>query len=110
MVLSPSDISITAAGSEISDNAVLSGTKFTSQASAQVGNATVLMRDLDRSQSYVTGDEMALTIDSVPMWGGYVTMPTRRFALIQDTSSLSNVTARQFALQAYVYCEPVFIV
>ena len=77
--MAASPIAIEFEGTDITADAVVADTSFTSQASAQVGNASVGIRDRERTHSFTVGGELTCDIDEQRLWGGYVTQPTMKF-------------------------------
>lgn len=75
----PSEVVITYDGNDISSYVLASGTTFDTQMNAMAGNCTVICKDPFQELSFITGRELTLTIDGVPMWGGYVTSVRRTF-------------------------------
>ena len=102
--MAASPIAIEFEGTDITADAVVADTSFTSQASAQVGNASVGIRDRERTHSFTVGGELTCDIDGQRLWGGYVTQPTMKFWFpAVKTSVLSEGDPAQVRLQAVDY-------
>jgi hypothetical protein len=77
---------------------------FNQNMNASPGNFEVWLRDPDRSLDFVTGSEIMLEIDGIPMFGGYVTQKamTDMFEA-NDTSDLADYTTRVWILRGADY-------
>ena len=95
----PSDISITLDGTEISDRVVYQETMFTSQANPVHGSFKLAARDLSQNFSPTAGEKLAFHLDSVPLFGGYLMRIGRgNFLAADDTSVPSAVRSRKWIL------------
>lgn len=95
----PSTISITYDGTDITRYVLFSSAKFDCQANAMPGTFEFVVKDVDRSLSFVTGKEIVFWLDSVKLYAGILMQVFRQYALpVSDTSVLSNVATRQFRL------------
>lgn len=100
----PSNVTITVGGTDITRNVLYPSAKFEAQASAGVGTFAFTVKDTARSLSFVTGNEVVLTLDGKRYYGGYLMQVGSRFAFpVVNTSNLSAVTARQHALAGVNY-------
>ncbi len=79
-----STIGITYDGIAITNRVLYRRSSFQSQLAAQPGTFEIVCKDLSRTDDYVTGKEVVLTVDGTPLYGGYVTQVTRTFALPAD--------------------------
>lgn len=101
---SPSTIQITVAGVDVTNKVLFSTARLESQLGAVPGIGEITIKDMDQSFDASTGDEVTLSIDGVPMWGGYVITVGRRFAVpVSDTTTPGAVETRQFVLSCLDY-------
>lgn len=76
----PSTVVIRYDGTDITNDVMPAGTRFESLNNAAQGSMSMTVRDKDQAYDFVTGKEITLEIDGVPMWGGYLTRVQRKFA------------------------------
>lgn len=82
-----STVSVTIASVDLTNHCVFERCSFTSQMNGVAGTFEVYLRDYDRTLSFTTGAEVVLSIDSVAVFGGYVTaVGMTSFAPAADTS------------------------
>lgn len=99
-----SDISIKKNGVDITNKVLFSTARFELQQGAVPGTADLTVKDVDQTFDATTGDELTLDIDGSRQWGGYILQVARQFALpVVDTTTPSEVSARQFRLTAVDY-------
>lgn len=100
----PSDVEITHNGNYITNEVLYSSAHFSAQASAGVGTFSLQVKDVNRTLSFVTGDTIELFLDGKKYFAGYIMQNGRVFAFpVVNTTTLANVTARQFALRGTNY-------
>ncbi len=82
-------------------------TSFELQYAATPGSAEVTVSDPDQILDFVTGRELRLFVDNVPLWGGYVTYVSRKHAFdAGDTvtnAPYPNYRLRQWVLRCVDY-------
>ena len=94
-----STIEIRYDGNDIADHVLFAETTFESVSSATPGTAQIVIKDPNRTLSFVTGKEVELWLDGDREWGGIVTQVSRRnFFPAVDTSDLSKVRTRKWVL------------
>lgn len=97
-----SSVVITYDGTDITSHVIFSTATFESQLNAVPGTFEFTCKDEARTLSFVTGKEVTLTIDGQKMFGGYVTLVTRKFAFpVDDTTR--QVRTRQWTLRGVDY-------
>lgn len=100
----PSSITITYDGDDITGSVLFVDATFESQATALPGTFQIRVRDKTRSLSFTTGREISFAIDGVTLFGGYLTQVGRTFALpVVDTQPISSVTQRIWVLRGADY-------
>jgi hypothetical protein len=100
----PSEIIIVYDGSDVTDLVILASASFESQLAAQPGTFEFTVIDRERTQTFVTGKELTLTVDGQLLWGGYVTQVSRTFPFpAVDTEPLSGVDSREWVLRGVDY-------
>lgn len=101
------EITITPPGGSplsITDDCVFSRCSFSSQMGAVAGRFDVYVRDTHGTYSFTTGSEILLTVDGVPMFGGYLLMKgMTSFAPAADTTSLVDYQLRLWHLSGPDY-------
>lgn len=76
---------------DITDSVVFGRSSFSTQMNGVPGTFDIYVRDPTISFSFTTGTEVALTIDTVPLFGGYITqVGMTSFAPAADTSDLET--------------------
>lgn len=89
---------------DITQDVIVAQTHFELLAGAVPGQFEFVIKDRDRSRSYVSGKEITVKVDGVPLWGGFVFSVARKFAFpVVDTSDLSKVTQRLWVLRGLDY-------
>lgn len=102
--MSGSAVVITCEGADITQDVMVSGTWFEALAGAIPGQFEFTVKDELQTHSFVTGDEVRITVDGVPLWGGYVTNVGAKFAFpVVRTDNLAAVTQRQWVLRGVDY-------
>lgn len=100
----PSVITITYDGDDITDKVIFSDASFQSQATASPGTFTIRVRDKERELSFTTGKEMVFALDGITLFGGYLTQVGRTFAFpAVDTQPIAAVTQRIWELRGTDY-------
>jgi hypothetical protein len=89
----------------ITSDCVYGAWHFTSQMAATPGQFEGVVRDYTQTHEFTTGGEIVLTCDGVALWGGYILVATRQFALpVADTTGgAPEVELRQWALSGSDY-------
>lgn len=88
----------------ITTSCVFARTSFEQQMNAVPGTFEIWVRDRDQTLSFGTGWEVALTIDGLPMFGGYVTQVSMtHFVEAADTSDLPGYQLRAWVLRGSDY-------
>jgi hypothetical protein len=68
------------------------------------GQARVVLKDPDRELAFTTGDEIALVVDDIRLWGGIIMSKAQaHFFPVVDTTDLEAVTSLQWTLTAVDY-------
>jgi hypothetical protein len=89
---------------DIHSSVLYAQTRFQTQMGGAPGTATVVVKDPDQIYDFITGKKLVVTLDGVPLWGGYISQVQRGFAFpVVDTSTPSTVKARQWTLQCVDY-------
>jgi len=100
----PSTVVIRYRGTDITAHVMPATARFESQMSAAPGSFEITVRDRDQSLSFVSGGEIELDIDGVPMFGGFVTNIRRKYAFpAVDTSNPAAVKSRLWVLTGVDY-------
>jgi hypothetical protein len=87
-------------GTDITNHVMVSSAHFDSQINASPGNCEMTIVDRDQTMSFVTGKSLQLIVDGVPLWGGYLTSVTRKFAFpAVDTTEPDEVASRLWVLR-----------
>lgn len=81
-------VTLTIGGQDVTSRVMPGGTYFEQAANATPGTCEIALRDTAADLSITTGAEIVLSIDSVPVWGGYVTWIERRYPFAADTVAL----------------------
>ena len=90
--------------SDITNAVIFAEASFTSQMNGVPGEFNIKVRDPENALSFSTGTEIALTIDGVTQFGGYVTqVGMTSMAPAADTSDLDNYDLRVWHLQGTDY-------
>lgn len=85
--------------SDITSAVIFERTSFTSNFNAVAGQCHIEVRDPDRTLSFETGTEVALSVDSVLLWGGYITVvEMTSLAPAAPTSDLASYDLRVWVL------------
>jgi hypothetical protein len=97
-------ILITYDGIDISNDVLYSSATFETQLNAVPGTCSFKVHDPNQTYSFITGKEIRVFIDDVPMWGGYL----RRFGMTypfsaDDTSDPGTYTKRIWHLEGADY-------
>ena len=98
----PSEVSLTIGGVDVVRYALPGSTTFETLFNASPGACTIVLRDMDQELSFTTGDEIAMGLDGVPMWTGYVTGVRMGYffpAVDTVTRSPSEVKERRWTLR-----------
>lgn len=69
---------------DVTDLIVIESAQFESAANGQVGECEFWVKDLDASQSFVTGKPITLKLDDVVQWRGFVASVGRKYAFDVD--------------------------
>src|SRR3990167_8709476 len=91
---------------DITTDCIFATWHFTSQMSATPGQFEGVVKDPDQTHDFVVGGEIALSIDGVVQYGGYVLNVTKQFAFPVDdtvTKAASEALTRQWALSGSAY-------
>lgn len=100
----PSTVKIEVNGVDITGSVIADSARFSAQASGGVGTFSFTVRDRDQIHSFVTGQEVVLTLDNKRYFGGYLMQVESTFAFpVVDTSNVGAVTAREFKLTGVNY-------
>ena len=95
-------IVISVGGNDVTNNVIAAPTTFESLAAAQPGTCELHLRDFDQTLSFTTGDAITVTLDSAPLWTGYVINISQSYAApVLDTVTVapSAVTGRIWILR-----------
>lgn len=83
-------------GTEIQDHVIYESASFDSQMASIPGTFEFLVKDEDRTLSFVTGKRIEVTLDDVPLWGGFITQVGRKFAFpVVNTVTRSTSAVRE---------------
>lgn len=100
----PSNIVITYDGVDISDRILYSQCRFVCQALPIQGNFTIVVKDEKQEFSPQIGSKVTLSIDGVPVFGGYNMVISRdNFFPAVDTTDPGAVTTRRWKLSGPDY-------
>jgi hypothetical protein len=72
MTMPPSTVRITIAGADVTRKVLFRETTFDSQANPMQGTFKIAIKDVDHTFSAHAGQKVALYIDDVPLFGGYI--------------------------------------
>ena len=90
---SPATVIIRYDGQDITDDVVLVGANFTSQANGTPGTCEFRIKDPGHTYSLTVGKRLTLDINSERVWTGYVSKVSRVYAFpAMDTSEPASVT------------------
>lgn len=99
-----STISILVDGVERVSACMFERSSFTVSMNAAPGSFDIYIRDPDRTLSFQTGAEISLTVDGVPMFGGFVTQVAMvHLAPAADTANLADYNLRAWNLRGTDY-------
>ena len=56
---------------DLTQHAIIAGATFDSASNATPGTCEIILRDLDRELSFITGKRIKLKIDGIDMWSGF---------------------------------------
>lgn len=92
-------------GVPITEFVIADSASFDAQINALPGTFEFTCRDEDQVLNFVNGDEITLDVDGVRMYGGYLTLITRKFAFPADNTQVGpgNVKSRQWVLRGVDY-------
>jgi hypothetical protein len=94
-----SDVSIMYDDSlDIAANAVIESASFDSAANAQPGSCEIVLKDLDRDLSFITGKTLKLIVDGQQLWSGF-TLINGRSSFFPAGDGLENTKARKWVLR-----------
>jgi hypothetical protein len=97
--MTPSDIVITLAGNEIQNRVVYAESWFSSQANPVQGQFHLVVRDLVQNFDPTIGQRLEVTLDGVPLFGGYLFRIGRsNFFPAADTSDPGSMRSRKWIL------------
>lgn len=85
-----STVSITIGGTDVTSLVIASSARFEVASNATPGSCEFRVRDPNGTVSILIGAEIILTVDGVPLWGGYVTQTDRTFAFPVDVPSFAS--------------------
>ena len=89
---------------DITDKVLFSTVRLESSASAVPGTWQAVVKDVDRNESFTTGKRVVFKLNDQVIYAGFLLIASDRFAFpVVDTSDISKVTGRQFALQGVDY-------
>lgn len=92
---------------DITQYVIAEQSSFELQYAAMPGSAEVTISDPDQILDFVTGGELILRVDGIPLWGGYVTYISRKHAFdAADTVTFApypSYRLRQWVLRAVDY-------
>lgn len=98
--MASSDIVIEVEGNDITTAVLYAECSFESQMGAIPGTFQLTVKDDAQIYSFVTGDEVSLSVDGTLLYGGYVTQVSEKFAFpVVDSTTPEDVTARQWVLR-----------
>lgn len=98
-----STIKITVGGVDVTNYVLFRSASFEAQASGIPGQFQFTVKDVTRTMSFTTGDEVVLSIDGQQMYGGILLQVVRTYPFsVVDTNDLTKV-ARYFVLQGADY-------
>jgi hypothetical protein len=99
-----SDVKIKVKGVDVTDHVLYPSARFESQLGAVPGTADMILKDMDQSLDFTTGDEWTLDVDDIRQWGGFVLNAGRIFAFpAVDTHDPGSVNSRQWHLSGVDY-------
>ena len=96
--MTPSTISITLAGVDITSKVLFRETQFTIQANPIQGTFKVAVKDLDHTFSPTAGEKIKCFVDGVPLFGGYVMQISRGFFFPAEDTENPTTVARKWTL------------
>jgi len=89
---------------DITSHVIIESASFQSQLAAIPGSFEFTCKDLTQTLSFVTGDEISLTVDGTKLFGGYVTQLSRTYAFEADnTTPVSTFDSRYFVVRGVDY-------
>jgi hypothetical protein len=104
MPIPGADVVIKVKGVDVTSHVLYPSAKFESQQGAIPGTAEMILKDMDQSLDFTTGDEWTVDIDGTRMWGGFVLNAGRIFAFpAVNTRVPVNVKSRQWRLLGVDY-------
>lgn len=102
--MSGSTVLITYNGIDITSDVLYASATFESQMNAVPGTCSFKVQDLNQTHSFITGKEIRLFIDGIPMWGGYVRRVNMGFPFeADDTSTPDEYPNRVWEIQGTDY-------
>lgn len=97
--MTPSTISITLGGVDITNKVLYKETTFNAQANPIQGTFRLVVKDVDQTLAPVAGQKVALHIDGVPLFGGYVMKIGRGVFFPVVDSTTPSAVARKWVLE-----------
>jgi len=89
---------------DITNVVLIKSARLESSSWAQPGIWQATVRDLDQTQSFVTGKRIIWKLDGTTFYAGFLTQVTKTFALpTDDTTTPGSVKTRQFQLRGVDY-------
>jgi len=89
---------------DITNSVLIRSVRLESSSWAQPGTWQATVRDMDQSQSFVTGKRIIWRLDGITFYGGFLTQVIKTFAIpVDDTTNPSSVKTRQFQLKGVDY-------
>lgn len=82
---------------DLSQHAVIQSATFDVASNATPGTCEIILRDLDRELSFVTGKRIKLIVDTVPLWAGFHLM-NGRGSFYPAGDGRENTKARKWTL------------
>lgn len=101
---SGSDILITYNGIDVTGDVLFEDATFEMQMNAVPGTCSFRVLDVNQTYSFVTGKEIRLFVDGVPMWGGYLRRINMTYPFpADDTSNPATYRKRIWQLEGADY-------
>ncbi len=98
-------VTIEVDGVDVTDRVLLRNASFESLSNAQPGTCEFTVLDPDQDFAPVTGTEIVLSVDGVPLWGGFLMQVSKGFPFPADVIPIDaeDYTKRQWVLRGTDY-------
>jgi hypothetical protein len=95
-----STVTITVGEQDVTSDVLATSARFEAASNATPGTCEFIVRDPEGTHTFTVGAEIVLTVDGVPLWGGYLMQAERTFAAPVD---VAPYTTRQWKLRGVDY-------